>query len=308
MNDNLTLVILAAGWGSRFGKEAGQKQISSVGPNGELLIDYSIYDAIKAGFTKIVLIIKEDQKQIFEDKIISKWGNKVNVTCAVQSKDKYLDGYEYMADLREKPWGTVQAIMCAEDEVKGNFCMINADDFYGYEAYENIVNELKNIDENDKIYPIVGYKIGNVMSKEGEVKRGLLIEENNKTKALVESKVSFTNDNKVLAKPLNGDKEFIVEKDSLTSLNMIGFTKTIFPILKEKFSKFLEANKDNYLNCEYLISDVLKELLEENIVDVKVIPTDAHWIGMTYQEELYEVQEEIKQLVKNKKYPNNLYR
>lgn len=308
MNDNLTLVILAAGWGSRFGKEAGQKQISSVGPNGELLIDYSIYDAIKAGFTKIVLIIKEDQKQIFEDKIISKWGNKVNVTYAVQSKDKYLDGYEYMADLREKPWGTVQAIMCAEDEVKGNFCMINADDFYGYEAYENIVNELKNIDENDKIYPIVGYKIGNVMSKEGEVKRGLLIEENNKTKALVESKVSFTNDNKVLAKPLNGDKEFIVEKDSLTSLNMIGFTKTIFPILKEKFSKFLEANKDNYLNCEYLISDVLKELLEENIVDVKVIPTDAHWIGMTYQEELYEVQEEIKQLVKNKKYPNNLYR
>ena len=308
MNDNLTLVILAAGWGSRFGKEAGQKQISSVGPNGELLIDYSIYDAIKAGFTKIVLIIKEDQKQIFEDKIISKWGNKVNVTYAVQSKDKYLDGYEYMADLREKPWGTVQAIMCAENEVKGNFCMINADDFYGYEAYENIVNELKNIAENDKIYPIVGYKIGNVMSKEGEVKRGLLIEENNKTKALVESKVSFTKDNKVLAKPLNGDKEFIVEKDSLTSLNMIGFTKTIFPILKEKFSEFLEANKDNYLNCEYLISDVLKELLEENIVDVKVIPTNAHWIGMTYQEELYEVQEEIKQLVKNKKYPNNLYR
>lgn len=307
MNDNLTLVILAAGWGSRFGKEAGQKQISSVGPNGELLIDYSIYDAIKAGFTKIVLIIKEDQKQIFEDKIISKWGNKVNVTYAVQSKDKYLDGYEYMADLREKPWGTVQAIMCAEDEVKGNFCMINADDFYGYEAYENIVNELKNIDENDKIYPIVGYKIGNVMSKEGEVKRGLLIEENNKIKALIESKVSFTKDNKVLAKPLNGDKEFIIEKDSLASMNMIGFTKTIFPILKEKFSKFLEANKDNYLTCECLISDVLKELLDENGADIKVIPTDAHWIGMTYQEELYEVQEEIKQLVKNKKYPNNLY-
>lgn len=307
MNDNLTLVILAAGWGSRFGKEAGQKQISSVGPNGELLIDYSIYDAIKAGFTKIVLIIKEDQKQIFEDKIISKWGNKVNVTYAVQSKDKYLDGYEYMADLREKPWGTVQAIMCAEDEVKGNFCMINADDFYGYEAYENIVNELKNIDENDKIYPIVGYKIGNVMSKEGAVKRGLLIEENNKTKALIESKVSFTNDNKVLAKPLNGDKEFIIEKDSLASMNMIGFTKTIFPILKEKFSIFLETNKNNYLNCEYLISDVLKELLADDGADVKVIPTNAHWLGMTYQEELYDVQKEIKQLVKDQKYPNNLY-
>ena len=295
-----TLLVMAAGMGSRFG---GLKQIEPMGPNGEFLIDYSVYDAKLAGFTKIVFIIKEENYDIFKKTIGKRVEPYIETEYVFQDDSNLKEKYKDL-QTRVKPLGTGHAILCAKDKVKTPFAIINADDFYGRDAYVVASKYLDKID--DKHYAVVGYKIGKTLSLNGAVKRGICKEENGKLKDLIESSVEKIDD-KIIAKPLDGDTEFIVEDDSLVSMNMLLFTPKIFDYLEEKLIKFLETNKNDLSKCEFLIPDVVKDAIKEDRIEVDLLSTNAIWHGVTYKEDKEEVVKAIDELIKEKVYPNKLW-
>ena len=295
-----TLLVMAAGMGSRFG---GLKQIEPMGPNGEFLIDYSVYDAKLAGFTKIVFIIKEENYDIFKETIGKRVEPYIETEYVFQDDSNLKEKYKDL-QTRVKPLGTGHAILCAKDKVKTPFAIINADDFYGRDAYVVASKYLDKID--DKHYAVVGYKVGKTLSPNGAAKRGICKEENGKLKDLIESSVEKIDD-KIIAKPLDGDTEFTVEDDSLVSMNMLLFTPKIFDYLEEKLTKFLETNKNNLSKCEFLIPDVVKDAIKEDRVEVDLLSTNAIWHGVTYKEDKEEVVKAIDELIKEKVYPNKLW-
>ena len=295
-----TLLVMAAGMGSRFG---GLKQIEPMGPNGEFLIDYSVYDAKLAGFTKIVFIIKEENYDIFKKTIGKRVEPYIETEYVFQDDSNLKEKYKDL-QTRVKPLGTGHAILCAKDKVKTPFAIINADDFYGRDAYVVASKYLDKID--DKHYAVVGYKVGKTLSPNGAAKRGICKEENGKLKDLIESSVEKI-DGKIIAKPLDGDTEFIVEDDSLVSMNMLLFTPKIFDYLEEKLIKFLETNKNDLSKCEFLIPDVVKDAIKEDRVEVDLLSTNAIWHGVTYKEDKEEVVKAIDELIKEKVYPNKLW-
>lgn len=295
-----TLLVMAAGMGSRFG---GLKQIEPMGPNGEFLIDYSVYDAKLAGFTKIVFIIKEENYDIFKETIGKRIEPYIETEYVFQDDSNLKEKYKDL-QTRVKPLGTGHAILCAKDKVKTPFAIINADDFYGRDAYVVASKYLDKID--DKHYAVVGYKVGKTLSPNGAAKRGICKEENGKLKDLIESSVEKIDD-KIIAKPLDGDTEFTVEDDSLVSMNLLLFTPKIFDYLEEKLTKFLETNKNDLSKCEFLIPDVVKDAIEEDRVEVDLLSTNAIWHGVTYKEDKEEVVKAIDELIKEKVYPNKLW-
>ena len=295
-----TLLVMAAGMGSRFG---GLKQIEPMGPNGEFLIDYSVYDAKLAGFTKIVFIIKEENYDIFKETIGKRVEPYIETEYVFQDDSNLKEKYKDL-QTRVKPLGTGHAILCAKDKVKTPFAIINADDFYGRNAYVVASKYLDKID--DKHYAVVGYEVGKTLSPNGAAKRGICIEENGKLKDLIESSVEKVDD-KIIAKPLDGDTEFIVEDDSLVSMNLLLFTPKIFDYLEEKLTKFLETNKNDLSKCEFLIPDVVKDAIKEDRVEVDLLSTNAIWHGVTYKEDKEEVVKAIDELIKEKVYPNKLW-
>lgn len=295
-----TLLVMAAGMGSRFG---GLKQIEPMGPNGEFLIDYSVYDAKLAGFTKIVFIIKEENYDIFKETIGKRVEPYIETEYVFQDDSNLKEKYKGL-QTRVKPLGTGHAILCAKDKVKTPFAIINADDFYGRDAYVVASKYLDKID--DKHYAVVGYKVGKTLSPNGAAKRGICKEENGKLKDLIESSVEKIDD-KIIAKPLDGETEFIVEDDSLVSMNMLLFTPKIFDYLEEKLIKFLETNKNDLSKCEFLIPDVVKDAIKEDRVEVDLLSTNAIWHGVTYKEDKEEVVKAIDELIKEKVYPNKLW-
>lgn len=295
-----TLLVMAAGMGSRFG---GLKQIEPMGPNGEFLIDYSVYDAKLAGFTKIVFIIKEENYEIFKETIGKRVEPHIETEYVFQDDSNLKEKYKDL-QTRVKPLGTGHAILCAKDKVKTPFAIINADDFYGRDAYVVASKYLDKID--DKHYAVVGYKVGKTLSPNGAAKRGICKEENGKLKDLIESSVEKI-DGKIIAKPLNGDTEFTVEDDSLVSMNLLLFTPKIFDYLEEKLIKFLETNKNDLSKCEFLIPDVVKDAIKEDRVEVDLLSTNAIWHGVTYKEDKEEVVKAIDELIKEKVYPNKLW-
>ena len=291
---------MAAGMGSRFG---GLKQIEPMGPNGEFLIDYSVYDAKLAGFTKIVFIIKEENYDIFKETIGKRVEPYIETEYVFQDDSNLKENYSSLKT-RVKPLGTGHAILCAKDKVKTPFAIINADDFYGRDAYMVASKYLDKID--DKHYAVVGYKVGKTLSPNGAAKRGICREENGKLKDLIESSVEKV-DEKIMAKPLDGDTEFIVEDDSLVSMNLLLFTPKVFDYLEEKLMKFLETNKNDLSKCEFLIPDVVKDAIKEDRVEVDLLSTNAIWHGVTYKEDKEEVVKAIDELIKEKVYPNKLW-
>ena len=295
-----TLLVMAAGMGSRFG---GLKQIEPMGPNGEFLIDYSIYDAKLAGFTKVVFIIKEENYTIFKNTIGKRVEPHIETEYVFQDDSNLKEKYKDL-QTRVKPLGTGHAILCAKDKVKTPFAIINADDFYGRDAYVVASKYLDKID--DKHYAVVGYKVGKTLSPNGAAKRGICKEENGKLKDLIESSVEKIDD-KIIAKPLDGDTDFTVEDDSLVSMNMLLFTPKIFDYLEEKLIKFLETNKNDLSKCEFLIPDVVKDAIKEDRVEVDLLSTNAIWHGVTYKEDKEEVVKAIDELIKEKVYPNKLW-
>lgn len=296
-----TLLIMAAGMGSRFG---GLKQIEPVGPNGEFIIDYSIYDAIKAGFDKVVFVIKKENEEIFKETVGNRVSKYIKVEYAFQDMDDLPEGYVRPVD-REKPWGTSHAILSAKNLIDGNFAIINADDFYGRDAYEVVSRFLDNkFDSN--IYCVVGYLIKNTLSNIGSVKRGICKEKDGYLTELIESSVVKEN-NIITASPLNGDKPFTITEDCLVSMNMLGFNNSIFKYLEDNFPKFLDDNMENILKCEYLIPDSVFDAVKNDFASVKLLSTTARWQGITYKEDTQTVINEINSLIESGVYPNKLW-
>ena len=298
---DLTLLIMAAGMGSRFG---GLKQIEPIGPGGEFIIDYSIYDAIRSGFTKVVFVIKKENEELFKETIGNRIAEKIKVEYVFQEQDYLPEGYEQYKD-RKKPWGTAHAILCAKEAIHEPFLIINSDDFYGYESYLVASNHLKEMKEKD--YFIVGYPVRNTLSENGSVKRGICIQENGILKGLVESKLEEV-DGKIIASPLDGKEAFEVSNDALVSMNMIGFEPSIFTILEQNFITFLENNKEDLQTCEYLIPDVLEGEIKKQSSKVTIVKTEAKWLGMTYREDKEYVVKRIEELILAGVYPENLWK
>ena len=305
MNKDITLVILAAGMGSRFG---GLKQITPLGPNDEFIIDYSVYDAIKAGFTKIVFLIKEENYDIFKETIGARVEPHIKVEYCFQKNDNLPEGYSIPED-RVKPLGTAHAILCCEKNVHEPFMIINADDFYGRDAFEKGAEFLKGVvDEKPYPYGMVGYLVKNTITENGAVKRGVCKIENGELTKLVESSVGRDESGTIIAKPLDEAlPEFEVQEDDTVSMNMLLFTPSIFSYIKEGFPAFLDKNQDNLEKCEYLIPDVLFQAIAEDYATCRVIPTTANWYGVTYKEDADGVKQALKGMVVDGEYPKNLW-
>ena len=303
MNKDITLVILAAGMGSRFG---GLKQIEPMGPNGEFIIDYSVYDAIKAGFTKIVFLIKEENYDIFKETIGARVEPHINVEYCFQKNDNLPEGYEVPAD-RVKPLGTAHAILCCKNNVHEPFMIINADDFYGRDAFMQGAKFLKELkDERPYPYGMVGYLVKNTITENGSVKRGVCEVSGDDLVKLTESTVERI-DGKIIASPLSGQPAFEVQEDDTVSMNMLLFTPSIFEYIEDGFPGFLDASKDNLEKCEYLIPDVLFDAIEDKYATCKALKTTATWYGVTYREDMDSVKASIKNLVDTNEYPNHLW-
>ena len=303
MKKDITLVILAAGMGSRFG---GLKQIEPMGPNGEFIIDYSVYDAIKAGFNKIVFLIKRENYDLFKETIGARVEPYIKTEYAFQELNNLPLGYTLPSD-RVKPLGTAHAVLCCKEKVHENFAMINSDDFYGRDAFIKAYEYLSKEDESSSEYGMIGYKVANTLTENGSVKRGVCnVDNNGYLTNLTESKVERVN-NEIIASPLDGSKAFTVKDDDTVSMNFLLFTPSIFNYIEEGFPEFFDNNKDNLLTAEYLIPDVLSNLIKNNKASTKVIPTSANWYGVTYKEDTPGVKKAIQNLVDNHEYNDNLW-
>lgn len=259
MKKDITLVILAAGMGSRFG---GLKQIEPMGPNGEFIIDYSVYDAIKAGFNKIVFLIKRENYDLFKETIGARVEPYIKTEYAFQELNNLPLGYTLPSD-RVKPLGTAHAVLCCKEKVHENFAMINSDDFYGRDAFIKAYEYLSKVDESSSEYGMIGYKVANTLTENGSVKRGVCnVDNNGYLTNLTESKVERVN-NEIIASPLDGSKAFTVKDDDTVSMNFLLFTPSIFNYIEEGFPEFFDNNKDNLLTAEYLIPDVLSNLIKK---------------------------------------------
>ena len=295
-----TLLILAAGMASRYGS---MKQIDGFGPNGETIIDYSIYDAIKAGFGKVVFIIKEEFADNFSAIYDEKLNGKIEVDYVFQNFDLKQFGIEEEI-YREKPWGTAHAILSGRKVVKEPFCVINADDFYGYDAFKKMADFLTS-DVRDDNYSIIGYKIGKTLSDFGAVSRGVCKtdEAGNLTEIVERTKVYKKDDTIVYEEEGN---ETPLDFDTPVSMNFWGFTPAVFKITEDLFRTFAAENKDKP-KAEFFIPLVGEHLVNTQKASFKVVPTDNQWFGVTYKEDKPLVQASIDELIKKGNYPEKLW-
>lgn len=298
---DLTLVIMAAGMGSRFG---GLKQIEPFGPKGEFIIDYSIYDAIRNGFKKVIFIIKEENYEIFKNTIGKRVEDKIPTFYAFQKITDVPEGVT-IPTTRQKPLGTGQAILTVKNMVNGPFAIINADDFYGNDAYKK-AKEFFDTNEDENTYANISYKVKNTLTLNGSVKRGVCKEKDGYLTTLIESKVEKIN-NTIWASPLDGREKFIIDEEDPVSMNMFCFYPTIFKYLEEGFKDFFIENKDNLETSEYLLPNQIEKEMNKNTIKVKVLKTSANWYGVTYKEDKDLVVQSIRKLVDSKEYPMNLW-
>ena len=297
-----TLLIMAAGMGSRFG---GLKQIEPVGPNGEFIIDYSIYDAKSVGFTKVVFIIKEENYEIFKEAIGKRIEKYIKTEYVFQDNSNVPDEFKTEIEQREKPLGTAHAIMCAKDLVKEPFAVINADDFYGRDAYQKASNYLENIEKDH--YGMVGYHIENTLSPNGSAKRGLCELKEGKLENIRESSVERIN-GKIMATIEATNEQIEVAENTLASMNLLLFTPDVFEVLERRFADFLKTNKGRLQKAEYQIPTVLDYCIKSKEKQIDMIETNAIWYGVTYKEDKESVVDAINRLIEKGKYPNNLWK
>lgn len=297
-----TLVVLAAGMGSRYG---GLKQMDPLGPNGEAILEFSAYDAIRAGFDKIVFIIKKEMEKDFIELIGSKIAEKIEVEYVFQGMDSMLpEGFE-IPEGRTKPWGTAHALLCCKDVVKEPFAIINADDFYGKGSYQTLHDYL--LDETHKQYALVGYILENTLTDNGSVTRGICQSKDGLLSEVKECAKIEKHDCGV--QYFENDEWVDVDAKSLVSMNMWGFYPDFIEKNEEKFHVFLEEKvKENPMKAEFLIPVVVDELIKEGNVDVKLLSSDEKWFGVTYQEDKPNVKAGIKNLVDKNEYPNGLWK
>ena len=300
----MQLVIMAAGMGSRFG---GLKQMEPMDEAGNFLLDYSIYDAKRAGFDSVVFIIKHDFEKEFKETIGKRVEGFIKVEYAFQDINDLPEGF-VCPEGREKPWGTAHAILAARDVIRDDFIIINGDDFYGRDAYEVAYKYLANLPKGSKgKYANVAFKVANTMTENGSVKRGVCFEDkdHNLTK-LVESSIERNKDGKIIATPLDGSASFEVSEDTPVSMNLFAFNKDLIDHLRTRFPEWLKDNGGE-LKSEYLIPTVVSELVEEGIATLKLLSTDSVWFGVTYKEDKPGVVKALKELVDKGEYKEGLY-
>lgn len=301
-----TLLLLAAGMGTRYG---GLKQLDGVGPNGETIMDYSIYDAIEAGFGKVVFVIRKDFEEEFRNKVLSKYEKLINTEVVFQSVDKLPQGYT-CPEGRIKPWGTNHAILMGAEVINEPFCVINCDDFYNRESFKVIckyLTELSTI-ENNK-YAMVGFRVANTLSENGTVSRGVC-EKDSKgyLKNIVERTQIKRIENGDVAYNDGNENWISIENNCPVSMNMWGFTPDYFTHSENLFREFLNnLNDSDKLNKEFYIPTMVDYLIQSKTATVKVLDTDAKWFGVTYPEDRDSVVSKIDELIKNGVYPDKLF-
>ena len=295
-----TLLILAAGMGSRYG---GNKQMDAFGPNGETIIDYSIYDAIRSGFGKVVFIIRESFAEEFRNQFEPKLKGKIQTEYVMQEMDSFIENFEFPAE-RKKPWGTAHAVLCAKDVIHEPFAVINADDYYGSDGFEKAIKFL-NEEESPKKYCVIGYQLSKTISENGSVSRGVcevdfegnLIGIHERTKVFPEDgKIYYTESAINVPMP----------PDTPVSMNFWGFDPNVFDYIQKLFIKFLQENANNP-KAEFFIPVIADAYITEGKGKIKVIPTSSQWFGVTYKEDAANVKDSIRALIEAGVYPEHLF-
>ncbi len=300
MNDNRPdLLILAAGVGSRYG---GLKQLDGCGPNGETIIDYSIYDAIRSGFRKIVFVIKKDHLDLFETHIVPKFKTKIEIGYAFQEMDDLPNGMIPPAN-RVKPWGTGHAILSARNEISRPFAVINADDFYGYSAFQTMSDELSKFGPLSSDFLLMGYEVANTLSDHGSVSRGLCGSDNGYLTAIKElTRISKT-ENRINYRE-NGVEQSL-EPDAIVSMNFWGFTPLIFELIAKGFVSFIKKNI-NSPTAEFFITRPVDDAIKDQLARVRLLATTEKWLGITYIEDKAVVATGIQTRIDEGSYPATL--
>ena len=298
-----TLAIMAAGIGSRYG---GFKQIDSVGPCGETLIDYAVYDALAAGFEKIVFIISPEIEDEIQEWITQNLNGRCATVCVNQELNKFAP-QQAIPPTRKKPWGTAHALLCAQDVIDAPFAVINADDFYGRKAYQKIFSFLYGESSQTADFCLVGYGLANALTDYGHVSRGVCAIAPDQTLQSVTEftkiakfgqKIKFTDD---------GETWQDIAKETIVSMNIWGFTPLIFEQLNAQFAQFLTQHADNLEKVEYFLPDVVSTMIQLELVNVHVLPTNEKWFGMTYKKDKVQVQQALNQLTEQAIYPQGLW-
>ena len=295
----MTAIILAAGLGSRYG---GLKQLDPVGPNGEFIIDYSVYDCIRAGFDRIVFIIKEENLEIFEESIGSRIKGDVKIEYAFQNSDDLPDGFSCPVD-RVKPWGTAHALRSCRNIVDDKFIIFNADDFYGRETFESMYKHLENVDA--KTFAMPGYTLSNTLSENGHVARGVCVTEDNMIKEIRELKKIMRIDG-VVKYEENGEWH-VIDENSPVSMNFWGFTPDVFEYLEEGFIEFLRSDDTDLINDEYYIPNIIDLGVKNNTFKCRVTDTPAKWMGVTYRSDKPDFEKFLRSKIESGDYPENLW-
>ena len=306
---NITsLVIMAAGMGSRYG---GIKQLDSFGPDGEIIMDYSIFDAIKAGFDKIVIILREDIYDDFMNIIGNRLMEFTNIPVHIvfQSLNDLPEGYK-VPDGRTKPWGTGQAILSVKEYIDEPFLVINADDFYGRDPYIKsqifLSNSILNLKKPK--FCLAGYTLENTLSYNGSVTRGICKCDDNGNLLSIEETFGIKCENNIVTGTDSQGNKHILSLQDTVSMNMMGFTPAIFPMLEDKFITFLNKLSDNDpLKSEFLLPIAINEMLKDEVIDVEVVKTNANWFGVTFKEDREQVKNSLKKLAETGVYPNSLW-
>ena len=297
---NITLLIMAAGLGSRYG---GNKQIDRIGPNGEILMEYSIHDAVEAGFNKVVFVIRKSMDQLFRESIGNKIAKKVKVEYAYQEADSLPDGFVPPAD-RVKPYGTVHAVTCAKPLIHEPFAVINADDYYGKDAFAAMADCLRKMDGAENKAAMVAYYLKNTVSKNGHVTRGICsTDENNHLVKVTETYSILPFPDGTIRDIHDNPDGVILDPDALVSMNMWGFTPSLFTEGEKYLSDFLKSEEGDPLKKECLLPMLVDTLMHTKGLQVEVLSTNAVWFGVTYKEDKAYVTGELQKLHDNGSYP-----
>lgn len=298
-NKNLSLLVMAAGMGSRYG---GIKQIDGFGPNGETIMDYSLYDALRSGFTKVVFIVREEIQEAVKEIFLPKLKGKAEVHFVNQTLEKFVPAKFGKPD-RKKPWGTTHAILCGKEAIQEPFAVINADDFYGREAFQSLATFLGNAQPGQ--HCMVGYQLKNVMSEYGSVSRGYAeTDANNLLTKMTELTKIVRENGKIISKEASGDRE--LNPDAPISMNCWGFLPEALDISEKFFHEFLESEFTNPTS-EHYIALMVTGMIQQKLGTVQVIPGGKTWFGVTYKEDKEFVANSIKKLVESGEYPNKLW-
>lgn len=302
MNNNPTLLILAAGMATRYGS---LKQLEEFGPGGETIIDYSIYDALRAGFEKVVFVIRRSIEKEFKEVMLHRFADKIEVDFVLQELDDLPEGFDRLEN-REKPWGTGHAVWTAKSKINKPFAVINADDFYGYRSFELIASFLKNTTD-ERRYGLIGYQMKNTLSPHGAVSRGICeisgegyLESITEQTHIVQTKTGIELKDK-------DNQQISLDGDEIVSMNLMGFTPSVFPYFDSCFKEFLNTKRHESAKAEFYLPEVVNMLVKTGSASVKVLDTPEKWFGVTFPNDKPVAIEALKDLVEGGVYPENLW-